>query len=293
MAGKYRHLARRPRWADFKRFAALLAIGGVLWAMPAFSTTARAVPTIEVAAEIVVVSSVVTPLQIKVSRADALTHQAIMIIRGLPARVTLTEGRSFSPGVWAIPLSAVGRIEMVSAHDINGRSDLTIELVALDGKVLANAASTLYIMPPGVMQDKVPSASADGKNKGNSIALTVGPLGGKPDLPATSTQTPASLTPRLTAAEIETARNMTRKGDENMQAGKIAAARLFYKSAAESGYAPAALALGATYDSRQLARLKVVGGEQADPAMARTWYEKARELGAPEAERRLQALELQ
>jgi hypothetical protein len=297
MFGMQKPVAGRGRWSAFglaSAFALSLVIGGTLCPASAPAQSRSGGPVIEVPAEIIVVPAVVAPLQIKITSPGALTQQAILMIRGLPPRVTLSEGRSFSPGVWAVPLSAVGKIEMAPAHGTSGRSDLTIELVALDGKVLANANSALYILPEGFAQEKPAAAAPAGKDRGNSIALTVGPLGARPANPAPPpAQSPAALAPtpgRLSAAEMDNARTLMRRGDENMQAGKISAARLFYQSAAEAGYAPAALALGATYDNRQLAQWKVVGGQQGDPAMARKWYEKARELGAPEADRRLQAL---
>jgi TPR repeat protein len=66
----------------------------------------------------------------------------------------------------------------------------------------------------------------------------------------------------------------------------VAMARQFFLRAAEAGLARAALLLGGTYDQRELARQRVQG-VQANPALARRWYERARELGAPEAEERL------
>jgi len=53
--------------------------------------------------------------------------------------------------------------------------------------------------------------------------------------------------------------------------------------------AEAALALGATYDPLVLRQLKAYGFAP-DAAMARSWYEKAAELGSPAAPRRLEML---
>jgi len=53
--------------------------------------------------------------------------------------------------------------------------------------------------------------------------------------------------------------------------------------------AEAALALAATYDPFVLRELKVYGFTP-DAAMARVWYEKARDLGSPAAPRRLEML---
>jgi TPR repeat protein len=49
------------------------------------------------------------------------------------------------------------------------------------------------------------------------------------------------------------------------------------------------MALAGTYDPVELARLRVAG-VQPDVALARQWYEKARELGAKEADERLRQL---
>ena len=269
---------------------AALAIGATFWvAQP--RAQGRGAPTIEIAGEIIVLPGIVTPVPVKIGRIEAVPQQAMLMIRGLPPRVTLSEGRSFSPGVWAVPAASVGKLEMAPAHGTSGRSDLTMELIALDGTVLTNAAATLYILPASAAHDITNPAGAD--SKGSNIALTAGPLSVKPGTPAPSTQAPASLgtdARRLTPKEIENAMALMGKADENMQAGQIAAARLLYKLAADSGYAPAALALGATYDSRQLAHRKVVGLQAADADQARKWYEKAEELGSSEASRWLQDL---
>ena len=58
--------------------------------------------------------------------------------------------------------------------------------------------------------------------------------------------------------------------------GNVAAAREFYRRAAEMGWSPGALALGVTYDP-----LKSLGGRilgNADAKKAQCWYARAREL---------------
>ena len=66
-------------------------------------------------------------------------------------------------------------------------------------------------------------------------------------------------------------------------------ARLFYERAADAGLAQAAMSLAATFDADELAKLQV-RGIQADAKEARRWYERARQLGAAEAEQRLRRL---
>ena len=293
---KHSRMARRTGLADkalLSTTLAALAISVAFWVAHAGAQSRGGIPEIEVAGDIMVAPGMVSPLDITLSRMETLPQHAMLLIRGLPPRVTLSEGRSFSPGVWAVPAASIGKLEMAPAHGTSGRSNLTMELVTLDGKLLAQTTTTLYILPSaGEAPDVTSSTGGGGNGKGDSIALTAGPLATSPANPATPLQKPASLgaqPARLSQREIENAVALMGKGDENMKAGKIAAARLFYKSAAESGYAPAALALGATYDGQQLAQRKVVG-IQADAAQARKWYEKAEELGSSEASRWLQNL---
>jgi TPR repeat protein len=79
------------------------------------------------------------------------------------------------------------------------------------------------------------------------------------------------------------------RGNDQLAQGNVAAARLYFERAADAGVAQAALALASTYDPEELIRQHVIG-MQPDRDLARHWYERARELGAPEAERRLERL---
>ena len=82
---------------------------------------------------------------------------------------------------------------------------------------------------------------------------------------------------------------LLKRGKDLIATGDLAAARLVLRRAAEANDAEAALALGATYDPLVLRQLKVYGFTP-DAAMARSWYEKAAELGSSAAPRRLEML---
>lgn len=79
------------------------------------------------------------------------------------------------------------------------------------------------------------------------------------------------------------------RGQQHLKDGDIASARLFFQRAAEVGLAEAALAMGATFDTPELQKLKAQG-IRADAAEARRWYERASELGSAEAAERLKRL---
>jgi len=98
----------------------------------------------------------------------------------------------------------------------------------------------------------------------------------------------AAPPPRTTMSAQEIA-VLVERGRMLFEAGDLAAARLFFRRAANAGDAAAALAMGATYDPEVLAK-RLVRGMGADLEEARVWYEKARELGSPEGPRRLETL---
>ena len=80
------------------------------------------------------------------------------------------------------------------------------------------------------------------------------------------------------------------KGEAGLKSGNITVARAFFTQAADAGWAEGALALGATYDPVELENMRMLGGIQPDPDMARRWYETAVRLGSRTAETRLQRL---
>ena len=71
---------------------------------------------------------------------------------------------------------------------------------------------------------------------------------------------------------------MIARGERDLADGNIAVARQFLLRAAEAGLAHGALLLASTYDAYELARMGV-RGVQANPSVARMWYERARARG--------------
>lgn len=82
---------------------------------------------------------------------------------------------------------------------------------------------------------------------------------------------------------------LLKRGNDLLISGDIAAAQLVLRRAAEGGSAQAAMALAGTYDPVLLAKLGV-HGFSPNVALARQWYEKAKQLGSIEAARRLEML---
>ena len=82
----------------------------------------------------------------------------------------------------------------------------------------------------------------------------------------------------MTPEDRERATRLLQKGEDHLAEGNVSAARLMFERAADVGLAQAAMALAATFDADELARLSV-RGIQADAKEARRWYERALQLG--------------
>jgi Bacterial extracellular solute-binding proteins, family 3 len=100
---------------------------------------------------------------------------------------------------------------------------------------------------------------------------------------------PPKAPPVLTAVERERAMRFMKKGDEELQDGRVAPARLLYERAADIGLAQAAMALAATFDAVELGKLNL-RNVQANATEAKRWDERALALGADDASQRLRRL---
>lgn len=187
----------------------------------------------------------------------AVGTNSFLRIRGLPPTAALTEGHVIAPGSWAVPLAALPSLAVILPIGLSGQSDVGISLVTVDGNVLAEAKTMLVVAAP-------PST-------GNAARVFRAP-------------------PPLPRAEEERALALHTKGEDQLSRGSIYAARQFFERAAAMGLPKSALALAQTYDPAELAKLRILG-LQPDPAAARKWYERARELGVAEAEERLRRLD--
>jgi hypothetical protein len=173
-----------------------------------------------------------------------------------------------APGAWSVPVYALSSLQMVVPAGVAGRAELSISLVAEDGALLAQTRSVLIVQPPPEPPPPAKEARAD---------------------PPKVQSPPVPRGPILSPADRETAERLIGRGEREIEQGNVAVARQFFLRAAQMGLARGALLLAATYDPRELTRWGVQG-MQPNLAEARKWYERARELGAPEAEERLARL---
>ena len=102
--------------------------------------------------------------------------------------------------------------------------------------------------------------------------------------------TPAAPRPPVLAEDASEIAAKMKIGADLVAHGDITAARMMFQRAAEAGEAAGAFALAETYDPVVLGRLRLRGGITPDLALARTWYERARDLGSLEARDRISRL---
>ena len=214
-------------------------------------------PIVSIAASVTAEAATQAPFPVRIGPPASIPRDSFVKVRGLPPMAALSEGHAISPGSWAIALNALPNLKILVPAGATGSADIVVSLVGLDGAVLAEAKSTLVVR--GVAAS-APKAIPDRRE------------------------------PSLTPQDRQRALGFIKKGEELMAAGNVEAARLFYERAAEAGLAQGALALAATFDPDELARRQVVGGLRPDPAAAKRWYERARELGADEADEPLRRL---
>lgn len=94
---------------------------------------------------------------------------------------------------------------------------------------------------------------------------------------------------RVSAADKAQAERLLQRGDELLQLGDLASARLLYRAAADKGSADAAAQMGLTFDPAFFEQTEVQG-TRADPRRALLWYRRARDMGSTEVQARLDRL---
>jgi hypothetical protein len=170
-------------------------------------------PQITLAPTLFAESSSRTILPIGTGAIDSLPKHSFVRLRGLPPAISLSDGYAIAPGAWAVPLSGLADLQMTVPQGVVGRSDVTVNLVAEDGALLAEAKTILVIRAPTAQTAS--SASAAPKQ----------PSAVPPSPPAkeTSSAPPAPLPPTSTEAtppppKSATASSMTKEAEPTPEA---------------------------------------------------------------------------
>lgn len=239
------------------------------------------------------------PLNIKLVGKHDDQYRFVMV-RGLPPTFKMSAGFR-TKDAWLVSVLDFNGLQLLPDDTFVG--DLSLQFLLFRGKdstpeeqtvvvrilpqkaqepardnVLTNATPTAPIAPlPGTIASTKPKAAASPRSE-QVAAIPV-----EPEKPA------AQPSPRRSVSAAEEEYEMQR-ASALIENADIAAARLIYEAMAFKGSAPAAFAMGQTFDPEFL-RNFTVGGLKPDIARAKKWYKKAVELGSSEAQNRLAALE--
>jgi len=188
-----------------------------------------------------------------------------------------------------------------SATPAEGGSLAAPSATAADGRSLAAPPTTPSAEPDVAAPSAEPTTPHVEPAAPSLVAASTAPAD-EPDVKAPSAE-PGLATPApadaKTAAQPSTAGSrlsaedmaaLLARGDTLLSVGDVASARLFYERAVDAGGGLAAIRLGATFDPLFLDRVHL-RGVRGDPGAALFWYRRARDLGAPDAEVLLKALE--
>ena len=234
-------------------------------AVTGFTPTAQATDNPDVApARLVVEPGRATandPLALGVTLKDSSGGETVFL-SGLENGTRLTAGTPFGSKGWRISARDLGSVLAYAPVDYIGAMHAAINLHTANNSVVDTRVVKLEWVPKA--EEAAPAA----------------PPAARPVIAVAPQQ------PQLDPEEIN---RLIRHGTKLLQSGDIAPARLMLQRAAQAGSGQAALTLGGTYDPEVLREMGVLGFA-ANPAKAREWYQKAMELGASEASRRIDRL---
>jgi hypothetical protein len=214
---------------------------------------------------------------------------AVVMITGLVPGMTLSTGSKVGVETWEVPATALPNAWIVPPANFVGVVDFVAELHLADRTMVDRRRIRLEWQAPAAAS---PTVTTD-RTAVAPVSEHVVPSGQRDADEQTvgrdRTGVAPPREPNVAPSPVAEIVVLLKRGQELMRNGDLAAARLVLRHAAEAKSAEAALTLGATYDPVILRELRVYGFS-ADVGMARTWYEKAKELGSPEAARRLDIL---
>ncbi|HWN48283.1 MAG TPA: hypothetical protein VNO18_00330 [Xanthobacteraceae bacterium] len=201
-----------------------------------------------------------------------------MLLRGLPVGSTISTGLPFGADNWLLSASELSNAAIRPPRGFVGAIDLAVELRLADDTV----ADHLSLRLTWVETPKTTTTIAAAQT--TAVAAPVG-TGSTDTRPRETPNTQATSAPlrRLDREEIA---DLLKRGEEFVAAGNLGPARLALRRAAEAGDPQAAFVLATTYDPILLEARRVIG-VVPDIAMARAWYEKAKEFGSTDASLRL------
>jgi hypothetical protein len=230
---------------------------------------------------------------------------AFVSISGLTAGARLTSGKRVGGSEWRVPATEISGVSVIPPEGFTGQMLVTAELRDGNGVALTGTSTRLtwqaaapslaaVAPPPRVAVAPPPMSVAPPVAVLPPVAVAPPAVAVAPPV-AVATAAPSAM-PAPPQAEVVRSLDpreiavLIKRGQDLLSGGDVQTARLLLMRGAEARDGRAALLVGTTYDPALLRQLGADG--LADIAQARTWYQRAKEWGEPDAQRKLDALAL-
>ena len=205
--------------------------------------------------------------------------------------------RLLRTGILAIAATVAAFVAVSVKNPFTVFANATASLIGISDVRSTPAVAAVPVQPTTVARASSPAATQAPSRDEIALALRTAHQSQAPaEIPqpaaaapvaAVAAAIPAPPARRLAADELVTL--MTR-AKSLLSSGDIPPARLLLERAAEAQEASAALMLAQTYDPAVLGT-QDIRNINPDPALARIWYQRAAQLGSPDAQRRLSQLQ--
>jgi hypothetical protein len=237
-------------------------------------------------------------------RVEHSVQKEILLLEGLAPGTTLSAGVAKSPSSWQVPYDSSHELYLYAPKDFIGVMHTALKLLGPDKRLLDSRIIQLkwiarQPMPPPNAES--PEATAASTRVGAGHAALPAPKTPVPEVTAnfkmaqTSVPGQKTASPEGSSVQVAAAHPMPpmepsegaillQKGRDLLASGDIAAARVAFRRSADAGNPEAAMALASTYNPDYLAAHQFLG-MRGDRATARALYQRAKELGAADAER--------
>jgi len=230
------------------------------------------------------------PLELGVS-VDAPASGMTVMIKSMPAGVRLTAGRRVGADEWRVPAQDISHTAIIPPPDFVGEMNLSAELYTADGATLVT--TFVRLTWASVQSDSAAVVVATRTAAAPPAAVAPAPpqpqAMAPPSQAATAVDTPQARAEPVQELSPNEVAALVRRAQELLASGDLPAARMLLRRAADAQNARAALLLAKTFDPTTLRQLSTAD-PRPDLAQARNWYQRAKEWGAPEAQRQLDAL---
>ena len=210
------------------------------------------------------------PVEIQITSQDRNSYKFVMI-KGLPADFTFSAGFRTN-NAWLVSLSDIENLTLKPPESYKG--DLILQFLLIKR---SNEAPEQQLVAIRIEDGPV-------------SVFNVAPTNARQDAGIDATGSVQSDPAPQPVIDREKERVGLQRAERLLQNADIVSARLMYEALALKGSARAAYAMGQTFDPEFLRRF-AMQSLQPDLPKARYWYKKAMELGSPDAQARLAALE--